>query len=62
MVAVKNKCEDGILLLPENPNAKTKSSGTNSTESALVVASTLASQPIGRLNDGPHNNPQHVST
>ena len=59
MVAVKNKCQDGILSLPENPNAGTGSSGTNSTESALVVASTLASQPISQLNDGPHNNPQH---
>ena len=59
MVAVKNKCQDGILSLPENLISRTKSSGTSSTDSALVVASTLASQPISQLNDGPHGNPQH---
>ena len=57
MVAVKNKCQDAIMRLLENPTSKTSSSENNYLGSALAVASTLASQFIEhQLNDGLHEN------
>jgi ankyrin repeat protein len=59
MVAVKNKCQDAIMRLLENPTSKTSSAENNYFGSALAVASTLASQFIEhQLNDRLHKNPE----
>src|SRR5213078_2502875 len=55
IVAVKNKCQDAVLQLLEEPIAKVGSPDNNSFGSALAVASTLASQFIKHeWNDGLH--------
>jgi ankyrin repeat protein len=57
ITAVKNKCQDAIMQLLENPTSKASSSDNSCFESALAVASTLASQFIKQeLNDELHKN------
>jgi ankyrin repeat protein len=57
MVSVKNKCQDAMMRLLENPTSKTSSSENNDLGSALDVASTLASQFMGhQLSDESREN------